>query len=563
MQRYRFVSVVTLVILALLPLSLTGSASARTAPDTNRGIRGSDTLSTGLRLHAGGKRDALAAATGSTSVTTVGGSVSVMGDFDHNGRNDLAIGVPSEDLAGAGAGAVEVLYGRSGGLSAASSQIWKQGDLSLTDEAGDAFGSSLAAGDFNNDGFTDLAVGIPGEDVAATDEGALAIIYGSGGGLTSAGTEFLTQDVISSTDGAENDDGFAQSLAAGSFGDGAADDLAIGISGEDVGVLTNAGAVTVVYGSGGGLSGADNQTWTQDSSLVEGIAETGDLFGFSLAAADFGQSKQDDLAIGAVEESVGEAIDAGAVNVLYGSSSGLLPFGDQIWTQDSEGVKGTAEEIDLFGYSLAAANFGKSGKADLAIGVLFQDVGSAFFAGAVNVLYGSSSGLTAGGNQLWTQNSPGIADKSEAVDEFGLSLAAGNLGKSAQADLAIGVPVEGVGGSSGAGAVNVIYGSTKGLVSKGNQLWTQNSSGVKDAAEANDVFGSSLLAVNFGKTSHADLAIGVPSEDVGVVADAGAVSVLYGTTNGLTSTGNQLWTQNNTGAGDTAETGDSFGSALG
>src|ERR671912_1857643 len=40
-----------------------------------------------------------------------------------------------------------------------------------------------AAGDFNGDGFADLAVGAPGEDVgAAGDAGAVNVLYGSAGG---------------------------------------------------------------------------------------------------------------------------------------------------------------------------------------------------------------------------------------------------------------------------------------------------------------------------------------------------------------------------------------------
>ena len=46
-----------------------------------------------------------------------------MGDFDHNGYDDLAIGVPGED---SGAGAVAVLYGSNLGLTP-SDDIWRQG----------------------------------------------------------------------------------------------------------------------------------------------------------------------------------------------------------------------------------------------------------------------------------------------------------------------------------------------------------------------------------------------------------------------------------------------------
>jgi hypothetical protein len=51
--------------------------------------------------------------------------------------------------------------------------------------------------------------------------------------------------------------------------------------------------------------------------------------------------------------------------------------------------------------SRVSADFNGDGHDDLAVGVLDQDVGSAFDAGAVNVIYGSADGLTATDNQLW------------------------------------------------------------------------------------------------------------------------------------------------------------------
>jgi hypothetical protein len=48
-------------------------------------------------------------------------------------------------------------------------------------------------------------------------------------------------------------------------------------------------------------------------------------------------------------ERVGSALLAGAVSVLYGSSAGLTTAGGQLFTQDSAGVPGTAEQGDRFG----------------------------------------------------------------------------------------------------------------------------------------------------------------------------------------------------------------------
>src|SRR5688572_7205246 len=87
------------------------------------------------------------------------------GDFDHDGDFDLAIGVPGEDD---GRGMVMVLYGQPiNGLEPAGMDIWTQDSNGIQDqrEVNDRFGAALAAGDFNGDGWDDLAIGVPGEDL--------------------------------------------------------------------------------------------------------------------------------------------------------------------------------------------------------------------------------------------------------------------------------------------------------------------------------------------------------------------------------------------------------------
>ncbi len=65
---------------------------------------------------------------------------------------------------------------------------------------------------------------------------------------------------------------------------------------------------------------------------------------------DFNGDGFADLAVGVpVEDITGANTDDGAVNVLYGGSSGLSGVGDQVWHQNSDGVLETAETNDIFG----------------------------------------------------------------------------------------------------------------------------------------------------------------------------------------------------------------------
>lgn len=130
--------------------------------------------------------------------------------------------------------------------------------------------------------------------------------------------------------------------------------MAIGVAYEDIGSVADAGAVNVLYGYTSGLSAGGNQLWSQDSDGVDCCApEKLDRFGYTLAAGDLNADNRDDLAVGVRYESVVKIDNAGGVSVFYGSKSGLSAAGNQFWHQDVDGVLGTAEDGDRFGYSLA------------------------------------------------------------------------------------------------------------------------------------------------------------------------------------------------------------------
>ena len=490
------------------------------------------------------------------------------GDFDGDGRSDLAVGAPADSVNGASAaGAVNVLYGSARGLTeVGDEQFTKLPQRIAGAPQPDArFGAALAAGDVDGDGFADLAIGAPGEDVGALRDapasGAVTVLYGSAGGLvTRPAAGSWTQNSRGIKGGAERGDRFGAALTVADFDDDGRADLAVGVPGEGVDGAADAGAVNVLYGRASGLHEAGDQLWTQNTRGVKGLAGTGHRFGAALAGGDLSRNGRDELAVGIPGGVIGGQGAAGAVSVLYGRSDGLSST-DDLWSLDARGIKGVAASSDNLGAALAIGDFDADGAGDLAIGAPGAGVGNARGAGAVNVLYGSSVGLREEGDQRWTQESRGILSRASIGETFGRTLAAADFSRNGADDLAIGIPRQGVSGHINAGAVAVLYGTRRrGLRSDSNQLWTQDAAGIKGRAERNDRLGDALATGDFDGDGAYDLATGVPGDSVSGFADAGAVNVLYGTARGLREVGDELWTQATSGVkgavGD-----DSFGEA--
>jgi subtilisin family serine protease len=384
------------------------------------------------------------------------------GDFNNDGFDDLAIGSP---FAAPG-GTVTIMRGSATGPTTTGRQLWSQDSSGIADtaESGDAFGFSLATGDFNNDGFDDLAIGVPTEDVGTIfDAGAVHMLRGSSTGLTATNSQMWTQDSMSIADTAETSDGFGWSVDTGDFNGDGRKDLAIGVPFEDIGSVVDSGAVNVLYGVSAGLSATSNQFWSQDSIGILDSSETGDGFGWDVGTGDFNNDGRDDLGIGVLGESVGTVVAAGAINVIYGSSALLTSTNNQLWTQDTTSIFDSAEANDFLGHALESGDFDADGFDDLAFSTLGEDLNGAGDAGAVHVIYGSSSRLAAPGNQFWHQDQVNILDADESGDRLGHSLAAGDFDRDGFTDLAIGVPTEDVTTNVSifdAGAVNVLFGRT-------------------------------------------------------------------------------------------------------
>ncbi len=258
-----------------------------------------------------------------------------------------------------------------------------------------------------------------------------------------------------------------------------------------------------------------------------------------VAKGDFDGDTIGDLAIGVPLEDIGSVKDAGAVHVIYGTSSGLSGAGNQLWHQDVPNVNGVAEAYDNFGAALASGDFDNDGYSDLAIGAPGESVSSMPGAGVVQVLYGGPNGVTTAGQQVIAQGVNGMRGTAETGDRFGQTLAWGRFDGGLTGDLAIGAPDEDVGSVTNAGAVNVVYGMQDvGLHPNGgpgNQLFTQAEVGL--VPEPYDGFGATMTAGDFDGNSHHDLAVAAHSESVrygGQLLDhAGRVTVVFANISGL------------------------------
>ncbi|WP_030889429.1 FG-GAP repeat protein [Streptomyces sp. NRRL F-5053] len=198
-------------------------------------------------------------------------ATATIGDVDGDGHGDVVIrtvpGGVLEDLP-YDHGTVKVLYGTDDGPSASRTTTLTQNSPGVpgANEEGDEFGASLSAGDVNGDGYADIAVGVPGEDIGSgasgKDTGAVVQLYGGKGGLSGTGAKNYDQGTAGVPGAVEADDHFGQAVHLGDVNGDGKDDLAVGAPGEDgTSAEPDAGAVWSLPGSAKGLTTDNVASW--------------------------------------------------------------------------------------------------------------------------------------------------------------------------------------------------------------------------------------------------------------------------------------------------------------
>ncbi|TVL91576.1 FG-GAP repeat protein [Streptomyces sp. SAJ15] len=96
-----------------------------------------------------------------------GGALAVA-NLDRDGIDELIVGVGHEAVGTqADAGSYLWLAANHDGVLGGASFSQNSPGVAGTAEAGDRFGAAVATGDYNGDGYPDMAIGAPGEDAAS------------------------------------------------------------------------------------------------------------------------------------------------------------------------------------------------------------------------------------------------------------------------------------------------------------------------------------------------------------------------------------------------------------
>ncbi|MFF3336251.1 FG-GAP-like repeat-containing protein [Streptomyces sp. NPDC002888] len=401
--------------------------------------------------------------------------VPVRDDFNGDGYADLAVGAPGATVGGQSkAGYVAVTYGGPHGVSSSRRAVISRatGGIPGSPVKGQGFGTQIAKGDLNGDGYADLVVGV------ATRTGDAVVVWGGPRGLSGGGVSIPA----------------SRALTGDFDGDGRLD-LALFRTGDSPGD-DPLGTTATVWTGPVGRSGTPART----------------------SALDPGRLQYVDVKDGATGDVNGDGRDELALGVYCGEGSYCTDF----YTGSASGLKYRRDTIPSGDGGVALGDLNGDGHDDVAVGSATDST--------VTVAYGSASGVRPRGTwKSYTQDTPGVPGANETNDRFGTALSAGDITGDGIDDLAVGVPGKELGYDDGAGAVVVLRGSRTGLTGRSAQAFTQDTAGIPGTAEPGDAFGAQVALLDINRNGYADLAAAALGEDGG----NGAVWVLRGRPTGI------------------------------
>ncbi len=337
------------------------------------------------------------------------------------------------------------------------------------------FGKTLATGDFNGDGFDDLAVGAPEQDYQHTDAGALFIYFGP------VAANITADDANALYRGDAGGDMLGYALSSGDVNCDGLDDIVVSAPFNDE-QNTNTGMVYILYGRTTGWSfnvSIDNYANASYMGL-----DHSDKVGISVAAeGDVNGDGYDDVVIGAPFVDSGDG-DAGKVYIFFGRRKG--------WNKQGLVIKANAsyngmERNDRCGHAAdSGADMNGDGYDDILVSAPRSDVGDEN-SGQVFVIFGRRSKWNT--NKDITKANVTFTS-SKANESIGVSL---ELVPSINGDIYDEIMIGSVGNLTDPGTVYLFYGTYPAGWSKNNDI---NSAAHRFTGESNgDEIGRGLAGL--------------------------------------------------------------------
>jgi len=381
------------------------------------------------------------------------GTSLTFGDFNKDGKSDLAIGAYNAKYKDIRPGKVYLIYGHKPKGVDKLDLASKQPNIKfIGKDDGDNFGLSLSTVDINNDGIDDIVIGSPYASTEGIKKcGAVYGFYGKNGGMSSAvySLDYGPADVTFY--GRETNERFGSSIAGGHISGERFNDLVVGAYSSSANGVPQAGEVYFFKG----------RSFFPDvvkfpTTLIQGTKDKG-WFGFSISVKDMNKDGKDDLAISSFPYQMKD--NTGSLFVFYGgdkfSSDKAAFYADK---EHSNIIISNPSGESFLGASVLLDDFNKDGKADLFLGA--PGIGNPISTEAGNVYaFFSGENRFKSSYNISSKDFSAVIHGNNPDDWFGYSLASMDFNSDGYKDLVVGSRYSDGGSSVNNGKVFIIFGS--------------------------------------------------------------------------------------------------------